>query len=171
MQMFRIEADRLYWIKGDADDPEDFCLHGHVTVRIGDVRIEDDCTVSATAMCLLRTLTEDHIPQPDGAQIQMLPCCGHFLVANEDLTNVYIDCCPYGTDWAVIHEGDSVRLKTEGGEDVLVPMEGYRREVCRFADRIEAYYASCTPKIEPEDEFQRNGRIAFWNEWHRRREG
>lgn len=61
MGKFQIDATKFYWINEEADDPEDLCLHGHVVVSIGDLKLEDDCTVSATALYLLKSLTEDHM--------------------------------------------------------------------------------------------------------------
>ena len=57
----------------------------------------------------------------------------------------------------------------EDGTQEVVPLEDYCKEVFRFADKVEAFYRACTPKKIPEDEFDRNGYLAFWNEWHRRR--
>ena len=37
-----------------------------------------------------------------------------------------------------------------------------------FAERIKSFYDSCSPKEMPNDEFARNGYLAFWNEWQRR---
>ena len=45
----------------------------------------------------------------------------------------------------------------------------YKAEVFRFADKIEAFYNACTPKVIPDDTFWKNGYVAFWNEWHSRR--
>ena len=98
----------------------------------------------------------------------MLPCCGFCLIANDDLTEVAISGCPNGIDWSVIHSGDSVRLILDDGYEISIPMEQYREEVIRFADRIEGYYRTCPPKVLPKDEFDRNGYLAFWNEWHSR---
>ena len=166
MKKFQIAATKFYWINSEADDPEDLCLHGHVVVSIGDRHLEDDCTVSATALYLLKSLTEDHIA---GEDIQLLPCCGHFYVPDEGLENVIISGCDYGTDWTVTHSRDSVILTLEDGTAVAVPLEEYRQEVFRFADRVEGYYRQCAPKQLPEDAFTRDGYTAFWNEWHRRR--
>ena len=80
--MFRIDVTDFTWIKGPEDDPKDLCLHGKVTAHIGDEVLEDQGTVSASAIYLLRSLTEDH---QTGNENQMIPCCGHFMVANEDL--------------------------------------------------------------------------------------
>jgi hypothetical protein len=43
--------------------------------------------------------------------------------------------------------------------------------VFNFCDKIEAFYNGCMKKNIPDDEFERNGYIAFWNEWNRRRYG
>ena len=91
MGIFKIKADRFEWIGGAADDPQDRCMHGHVKVQFGDTVLEDIGTVSATALYLLKTLSEDKIMKP--YDIQMIPCCGHFLIANNDLTEVAISSC------------------------------------------------------------------------------
>lgn len=163
--MFKIDATDFEWIDGPDDDPNDLCLHGKVTAHIGEEVLEDHGTVSASAMYLLRSLTENH---QTGEDNQMIPCCGHFMVANEDLTEVYISGCPYGIDWTVEQVSGGVKITTESGNETFVPMDAYREEVFRFADKVEAYYAQCSPK-KPYDDFARKGYTAFWNEWHRRR--
>ena len=163
--MFHIDVTEFSWIDGPEDDPKDLCLHGKVTAYIGDEILEDHGTVSATALYLLRTLTENH---KTGQMMQMIPCCGHFMVANDDLTEVYVDGCPNGTDWLVEHVSGGVKITTENGKETFIPMDAYRAEVFRFADKVEAFYNSCSPK-EPYDDFTQKGYTAFWNEWHRRR--
>lgn len=169
MDTFRIEAARFYWLKDDGrDDPVDLCLHGHVIVRFGDAVLEDDCTVSAAALRLLKTLEEDHPYRGDDEQ--MLPCCGFFLLPSDDLQTVtYIGGCSNGTDWAVLHEGGYIRIVLADGRTFSVDPAEYRAEVFRFADSVQAYYDSCRPKILPDDEPERSGWIAFRNEWNRRR--
>lgn len=166
MGEFRIDAAELHWIDGSADDPEDLCLHGHAVACIGGRRLEYDCTVSAAALVLLKTLTEDHRIHES---LQLLPCCGHFCIPDAKLENVAIIGCDSGIDWTVKHEGDYVVLQLEGGTETAVPPEEYRREVHRFADKIERFYKPRSPRKMPEDPFERDGYAAFWNEWHRRR--
>ncbi len=167
MRKFSIDATDLHWIDKSADNADDLCLHGHTVVHIGDERLEFDATVSATALYLLKTLTEEHIIDTD---IAMLPCCGHFYIPDEALENVAIIGCGNGIDWTVKHSENNVVLITENGTKVTVSSEEYKKEVYKFADKIENYYKSCSPKKMSGDEFDRNGYIAFWNEWHRRRE-
>lgn len=164
MGVFKIEADNFSWITGTTDDPDDRCLHGDVTVQIGKTLMEYAGTVSATALYLLKTLTEDKIMAPH--DIQMVPCCGHFLIANQDLSEVMISGCDNGLDWSTCHENGGVRLILPSGMEEWISMADYRAEVLRFADRVEAYYRACQPKNIPDDEFDRNGYTAFWNEWH-----
>ncbi len=166
MGKFLIDATKLCWIDGNADNADDLCLHGHAIACIGNERLEFDATVSATALYLLKTLTEEHIIHKDN---QMLPCCGHFYIPDENLENVTICGCNKGIDWTVKHSGSNVILILESGTVITVPIEEYRQEVYKFADKIENYYKLCSPKNVPSDEFERNGYIAFWNEWHRRR--
>ena len=61
MNEFSISANNLCWINGKKDDPEDLCLHGCVKVKIGNEIFEYDATVSATALYLLKTITEEYI--------------------------------------------------------------------------------------------------------------
>lgn len=166
MGTFKIKADNFEWIGGAKDDPQDRCLHGHVTVQFGDTVLEDIGTVSATALYLLKTLTEDKIVTRH--DIQMIPCCGHFLIANRDLTEVQISGCDNGTDWTTIHEGNSVRFILASGQEEVVSLREYQYEVLAFAKSVKRFYDSCTPKEIPTDEFKRNGYTAFWNEWKRR---
>lgn len=167
MGNFLIDATDLCWIDGSADNADDLCLHGHAVAYIGDERVEFDATVSATALYLLKTLTEEHIIHEDN---QMLPCCGHFYIPDENLENVTISGCNKGIDWTVKHSGGDVVLILENGTEVTVPLEEYRQEVYKFADKIEDYYKRCTPKNVPDNKFERDGYTAFWKEWHRRRE-
>ena len=162
---FRISAEKLWWIKDDgADDPDDLCLHGHVVAKIGEEILEYDATVSAAGLYLLRTLTETHIIHENQA---MLPCCGHSMFANDDLSSVDIGVCSNGIDWTVIHEEGRVKLITEAGNETFVDMDDYRDEVCSFADTVEAFYRKCSPKNIPTYEYAHNGYTAFWNEWNR----
>ncbi len=164
---FSINATDLQWIDGTKDNPEDLCLHGHVIVVIANRKIECDATISATAIYLLKSLTENHIIHQEN---QLLPCCGHTLIPNEKLDNVEIIGCDNGVDWSVTHNNNTVILELEDGTKDFTSIDDYKSEVFRFADMIEDFYNSCTPKVIPNDSFERDGYIAFWNEWHRRRE-
>lgn len=166
MDFFQIDADNFEWINGNKDDPEDLCLHGPVTVTIGNRKLAYDATVSASALYFLKTITEDHIINEDN---QMLPCCGHFLIPNKELTEVCISGCNKGIDWTVLHRDGWIEIILEDGETKFVDPDTYKKEVFAFADKVERFYLSCSPKKFPEDEFVINGYTAFWNEWHRRR--
>ena len=169
--MFQIEITRFWWVLDDGkDDPTDQCLHGHVRVQIGDETLEDDCTVSSAGLLLLRTLTEDHT-ELNVMGNQMLPNHGfNMFAANDALQTVLLDGDPYGTDWAVRHDEDVIELETMNGTVERVSFARYREQVLRFADKVEAYYRACLSKVTPEEEWNRDGWAAFWNEWHRRRE-
>ncbi|SCK04409.1 Uncharacterised protein [uncultured Clostridium sp.] len=166
MGVFKIEANNLCWIDSSIDNPDDLCLHGNVIVKIGDEIYRYNATVSATALYLLKSLTEDHIIYDD---IQMLPCCGFSIISNDDLTNVDIVGCNDGIDWSILHENDYVKIVTEKNNEIIVSIDEYRYEVYKFVDEIELYYNKCKPKNLPYDEVDKNGYIAFWNEWNRRR--
>ena len=165
--MFSLSVSAMTWLPG-SDETEDLCLHGHAAVMIGDELLEYDATVSATALYLLKSLKKDHKIYESN---QMLPCCGFFMIANEDLSSVDICGCPNGIDWSVLHEGDTVVLVTAAGNTVRIPWEDYRATVFAFADKIEAFYKKSEPKAIPHDAFEEDGYQAFWNEWRAIRYG
>ena len=78
--------------------------------------------------------------------IQMIPCCGHFLIANAELTEVQISGCDTGTDWSTIHEGDMVRLILPSGQEEVVALREYQYKVLDFAKSVKKFYDACTPK-------------------------
>ena len=164
--MFSIKAKNLHWID-DIDNGEDLCLHGHAIAIIGSEVLEyENTTVSATALYLLKSITEDHIIYEDN---QMLPCCGFFMIPDDDLQNVDIMGCPNGVDWTVKHDGEEVILITESGNETRISIGKYKKEVFRFADEIEDFYKKSLPRKKPSDWYDEDGNTAFWNEWNRRR--
>lgn len=170
MGIFKINAYNLHWIDGfdSKDDPEDFCLHGQAVAFIGRKKFTYDAAVSSTALYLLKSLTEDHIINK--SDNQMLPCCGHTIIPDNTLNNVRILGCPDGIDWTVKHSGDDVILITDDGTEERISLEEYKKEVFRFADTIEDFYKKCSPK-KLDDDYDYDCYHAFWNEWHRRRNG
>ena len=90
MGKFKITVSNLHWIDGSKDYPSDLCLHGDPVVYIGKYKRQfKGATVSASALYLLKSITEDHYPS-DGEEVQMLPCCGFNMYASEDLQSVSI---------------------------------------------------------------------------------
>ena len=168
--MFKLDILSLHWIDESADNPDDLCLHGNVVTKVGEEIFEYYATVSAAALVLLRTLTENHAVGTDN---QILPCCGHFMIANENLDSVEICGCPNGMDWNVTHEANEdtnqIRIVTQNGNEVFIEFADYQKEVFEFADKVEEFYKKCAPKKMPDDNFEKNGYIAFWAEWRRRR--
>ncbi len=166
--IFCIKCSDFAWINGSQDDPEDLCSHGIVTVEIGEERLSYDCCTSAAALRMLRTLTQEHEIEDSMYGEQILPCCGFNMYADDTLENVFISGCSSGVDYAVHHQGGDIVLTTEDGKQYEVGFEEYRTEVLAFACEVEAFYKRCAEKKLPEDEYERNGYQAFWNEWNRR---
>ena len=73
--MFTLEILDKYWLPGMPEE-EDLCLHGEVRVRIGDDVLQDHVCLSASAINLLRTLTEDRGLNPHA---QALAGTGHSM--------------------------------------------------------------------------------------------
>lgn len=163
-----IDATDLAWLEG-MDEKVDRCLHGKAFVKIGDEILEDVyVAVSAAALYLLRTLTDNHITNGMNISVgsQMIPCCVFSMYADKSLENVDIIGCNAGTDWSVIHIDNKIKLTTENGTKVTIVLEEYRKIAYAFADKIEDYYNKGLPKtFNHEVDFE--GYTAFWNEWHK----
>ena len=166
--MICLTVSNFYWL-GDTPEQQctDLCAHGHLRFAFPGIVLEDDCTVSASAMQFLRTLTEDHIAKYDDEQ--MMPCCGHFMIPSDDKTRVTITGCPNGTDFDVLHRGDSVIIRTKTAEYPLDPSE-YPTAVLALVEQVEAFYQESPLRaLDTHDQFSRDGYDAFWHEWYDRK--
>ena len=169
---FELKILDLHWIK-DVDDPTDLCAHGHVLVKIGDEVVADkdslDVTVSATALYLMRTLKENY--KKDDYASQLLPCCGHFIIADDENDFVNICGCPSGIDWTIIHTDDNkIKHITDSGQEASVDKDAYKKTVLDFVDQVENFYKTSLPKIIPTDDFDKKGYLTFWKEWRQLRD-
>lgn len=169
---FSVVINEMNWLFKE-DINADLCAHGNLTVIIGDELIagitkDEDWTISATALFLLRTLERNHTKE-DQVGEHLIPCCGHFFVFTEETEEVYVDGCPNGIDWEVIHENTFVKLRTKSGKEALIDFDFYKSEILYFVDQVENFYLESGEKIIPDDEFERNGYLEFWNEWKIRR--
>lgn len=163
---FSMKIVDLHWADGSKDDEKDLCLHGKVCVKIAGKTIDDgkndSWTLSASALRMLDSLYRDHI---QGNEEHFLPCCGHFMFRNEDTGRFVISGCENGIDWSVIHMGNDILLTTSSGQREIIAFSEYKRIIIGFADEIEAFYESCSPKVFYDD-FDKQTYHEFWNEWH-----
>ena len=169
-----LEASDLHWIKREEDDPGDHCAHGCVSFRVNETSfVEPDrrWTLSASALYLLRTLEDSHTHSDDVTQGNYLfPCCG-FNVWPSDTGKykVYILGCPNGIDVHIILQNNLVVIQSLDGKSETVSFLEWVNAVCNFADQIMAFYRSCSPKLEHQDDYDRIGWAEFWKEWEYRR--
>ncbi len=151
--------------------PADLCLHGRVELRLGGLQVPADarqaeCTVSATAIFLMRTLDSDHTKDEPVAD-HLLPCCGHGMYGLDRGKNVAIIGCPSGFNFWVQRQGDGVELKLEGGQREVFPAAEWRRAVLAFADAVARVYGESPPREPSGDDGE--GWTAFRREWRERR--
>jgi hypothetical protein len=113
----------------------------------------------------MRTVNENYEIGEYGSQL--IPCCGHFLMADEnDDEFVIILGCPNGIDWRIRHiENNQIKHIAENGEEGIIGKEAYRKLIIEFASQVEKFYKESKPKEIPEDEFDKKGYEAFWKEW------
>ena len=164
---FEIEILKIHWIDEDnPDDKEDLCLHGEIFIRIANEVLSDfesgSWTLSAASLFLLRTLKTDY--KPNDFENLLIPCCGHFIIAEENET-VSILGCPNGIDWSIKHiVGNQVKHISNKGSEATITEEEYRMIVFDFADKVEQYYKD-NPRILPKNEFDLQAYNNFWKDW------
>ncbi len=143
----------------------DYCVHGRVICKIDGCNLsnnDSDWCVSASAYRFLHSLLENHFI---GAEEQMIPCCGHFLIPSKDKTSVTISGCQNGIDFDIIHEDGSILIRTQNDCTHTVSFEEYRVAVLAYAKQIEEFYHRNPPR-RFEDNFDQDGFSAFCNEWY-----
>lgn len=173
--MITLIAHQLCWIKGELDDPNDHCAHGRIEFTVNEtlfIKPEDgEWTVSAAGLYLLRTLSFDHEPGDAVTEQNFLfPCCGHGLWLNENTSEFGVIClgCGTGIDVTVYHTENRMVELSLGEKKAVVSKAEWRSAVLAFAVQVTNFYASCTPKVKPDDNIVREGWAAFWQEWDNR---
>ena len=169
---FDIKLLDIHWIK-NVDDPTDLCAHGHVFVKIGKEVVADkdtfDIALSSTALYLMRTIKHDY--KKDDFASQLLPCCGHFIIADTDTDFVTIMGCNSGIDWTIIHtDNNKIKHISDSGNEITIDIEEYKKLVFAFADQVEKFYSDSRPKTIPSDDFDKKGYLTFWKEWRNLRD-
>lgn len=164
---FELKLIDLHWLN-NFDDNNDLCAHGRVFLKVGNEIVCDenslDVTVSATALYLLRSLTENYKKGDYGSQI--LPCCGFFTYFDENLRAAFSGC-PVGIDWTITHINDDlIQHTTENGNSTIISKENYKKIVFDFVDKVEEFYNSSLPKILPDDDLEIESYEEIWKEWH-----
>ena len=165
---FRIELTNLHWLV-NVNSKDDLCAHGNVYVKVDDEEISTfdslEVTVSSTALYLMRTLERDYTAGDFASQL--LPCCGHFFMPGEGNNQVEIMGCGNGINWNIMHlEDGAVKHTSENGNFAIIGFQEYKDIVLNFADTVKGFYDNGLQKNIPNDEYDKNGYLAFWNEWH-----
>lgn len=168
--MFSIEILELCWLDGQAEET-DLCAHGVVRIHLGKNVLEDEVSMSASALHLLRTLRDNREPDE---MAKLFPTDGFCWTPAGGAYPypIYLGGCPNGGfDGTVTHEDDIVCIALEGLPAVRVPVAAYRAAVFRFADAVEAFFTAGKPKIVKTD-LDKLWYPLFWAEWrgHRNRE-
>lgn len=174
MNNFELKILELHWIS-DTNQNQDLCVHGKVFFRIGNEIISDkdagDFTLSSTALYLLRSLYSDYEWEKNGYENQLLPCCGNFTYQpDENIDFVSILGCNIGIDWKIIHTANNkIKHISEKGSEAIIDFEKYKKLVFDFSDEVEEFYLKSEPKIFIDNDFEKNGYLAFWREWKKLR--
>ena len=167
-QEFEITILRQHWINDDGfEDKSDLCSHGALYIRIGDEVLSDlesdSWTLTAAGLYLLRTLKTDYNILDFGNDL--IPCCGHCLIPDDNKNYVTIMGCIEGIDWNIKHENENVKLTTKKGTIAIIPFKLYKDLILDFTDKVEFFYGDPNEKEVPDEEFDQNGFRQFWAEW------
>jgi hypothetical protein len=171
--MLTLRATSINWLNGSPLSAGDLCAHGKVELRVDDATLvapgQDDITLSAAALYLLRTLKDDHTPEDRVAEANLLfPCCGHAVFKNNGRYGVVCVGCPNGVDVYVRHDDNRVILQ-RAGQDAqhTVSLQEWRRAVLSFVVQVEQFYET-NERSEPSTAEDEEGWRLFWQEWQSR---
>jgi len=157
-EMITLSADNLTWLNTNDDCPEDLCAHAKVRFSVGGLEIvapDDEWTVSASAIYLLRTLERDHT-KDDPVGEHLFPCCGFSMYEGDDSEDVLIVGCNNGIDATIEHLKEGVRITADCGESRIVPEPEWIDAVLNFSGAVREFYESSAQKI-PGDDVARAG--------------
>lgn len=166
---FDIKILRQHWIKDDGNDnKDDLCSHGEIYIRIGNEIISNQESgswcLSATGLYLLRTVEHDYKIDQFGSQL--VPCCGHFMIPNDEGRNyVTIIGCPTGLDWSIKHLNNDVIFQSQKGTEGKLSLNDYKTLVLDFVSEVTAFYGNPNEKNLPEEQFELEAFNQFWAEW------
>jgi hypothetical protein len=170
--MITLVAHDLCWINDATEDPQDQCAHGTVEFRVNDttfVKPEDgQWTVSGAALFLLRTLSHDHTATVRVTDSNFLfPCCANTAWPDDGEFSTLCVGCNTGIDIEITHQEGAVRLTSPAGTEVVSENQ-WRLAVLGFAEQVLDFYKRCAPKADLDDDHDRQGWTAFWQEWKQR---
>lgn len=165
---FEVKFTDLHWID-HTDNPDDLCLHGKAFVQIGEEILstenDGDWTLSSAAYYFLKSFKNNY--QPDQFGNALIPCCGHFMFIHEDTDELIITGCPNGIDWHIQYTENEVTHRSNKGNQATVSIDDWKNIVLRLANEIEDFYQQSTPKKLPDDVFEKEAYLRFWEDWHR----
>ena len=167
--MITLSANNLTWLNTTGDRPEDLCAHSKVRFTVDGLEIvapDDEWTVSASAIYLLRTLERNHT-KDDPVGEHLFPCCGFSMYEVDDSDDVLIVGCATGIDATIEHISDQVRITAESGESRTVPKSEWIQAVLQFSNSVRDFYESSAEKIASDD-VARDGFNKMLLEWERR---
>ena len=172
LHVIKLELRNPHWIKGEDDDPEDQCAHGHIKFIIDDLVISDgseDWTVSAAALFLLRTIDFDHSKEePVSESNYLIPCCGFNPFKTEgNRFDLLLMGCNHGINPEVIHSNEGITFR-HSGETRTVPKSDWALAVSKFTNQVLAFYKSSSVKVSVTDKYDREGWQLFWQELNQR---
>ncbi len=162
---FSIEILEKRWLSGMPEEL-DLCAHGIVRVHAGEWMREDEVSLSAAGLHLLRSAVRGH--EPD-AMAKLFPVDG-FCWTPGPAGEIYLGGCPNGgMDGRVTCEGGHAVIKLESAPAIRIPWEEYRETVCLFAGEVRDFYQASKAK-RPEDTcvMDQLWYPQFWQEWHAR---
>ncbi len=171
--MLTLRATSINWLNGSPLSAGDLCAHGKVEMLVDGTTLvspgQDDLTLSAAALYLLRTLKDDHTPDNPVAEANLLfPCCGHAVFKNNGRYSVVCIGCPNGVDVYVRHQSDQVTLQAaESDAFHTIPLQEWRRAVLAFVSQVEQFYEA-NERSEPSTPEDEEGWRLFWQEWQSR---
>ncbi|HAS39408.1 MAG TPA: hypothetical protein DCS93_02975 [Microscillaceae bacterium] len=165
---FEIRFTNFHWID-HTNNPDDLCLHGQAFIQIGGEVLtteqEGSWTLSAAAFNLMKSF--NHSYKPNQFSAQLVPCCGHMMIIDENTQEFHMLGCPNGIDWSIHYENKRVTHTTRWGKQASISLAKWKTIVLVLAQQVEDFYAQSKTKNLPEEKADWKAYLRFWEDWHR----
>lgn len=172
--MIILNPKNIHWLDTPTDNRDDKCAHGNIEFSIKNTEIikasDGDCTVSAAALFLLRTIDSNHtIENPVSESSQLIPCCGFTVWLCGERFPLMIMGCTVGIDVEIIHHNnDMIIFKKDESVTISCSKNEWIDAVLNFSDQVLAFYKSQEERNPVIDDYDKEGWTAFWLEWKSR---
>lgn len=169
MDLFELDLLRQYWVNEDPDNQTDYCSHGEIFLKIGQIEIlnkeNGSWTVASAALRLLKSSLFGYDGEND---LPIIACCGYLLSAG----------CPNYVTWNAKIKSDIILISrleysenSSNGQKVFdkefnIGLKNYSKQILSFARRVKRFYHESKPRTF-EFKYEMEEFDSYWDQFEK----